>query len=267
MTNFWTPDDLIGIIPAAGKATRIAPLPGSKELFPVGFTETVMENKPRRYPKVVSQYLLENMIAAGARRIFFVLSDGKWDIPRYYGDGRRLGASLAYLIVEQMVGMPYTINMAYPWVRGATVVFGMPDTIFTPADAYTQLLERHFSSGADLTLGLFHTGQPWRFGMVDFDPHGRVLQCIDKPAQTKLQYLWGNACWGPRFTELLNQRLEAILTGPVLQREVVLGDFFQVAIEDGLNVQSVAFDDGQYVDIGSPQELEDTARRFISRDA
>ena len=51
MSSPWTPQDLIGLIPAAGKATRIAPLPGSKELFPVGFTETLVNGQPRRYPR------------------------------------------------------------------------------------------------------------------------------------------------------------------------------------------------------------------------
>lgn len=263
MTPTWTPADLIGLIPAAGKGTRIAPLPGSKELFPVGFADGLVDGQPRRYPKVVSQFLVENMVQAGARRIFFILSEGKWDLLKYFGDGRRLGAHIAYLMVEQMVGMPYTLNMAYPWIQGATVVFGMPDTIFTPPDTFSRLLERQRQTDADLTLGLYQTGQPWRFGMVDFEPDGRVVGCVDKPAQTGLRYLWGNACWGPRFTEFLNQGLTQRLAGAAPPRELVLGDFFHAAAEAGLLVQSVRFDDGQYVDIGSPAELEQTIRRAL----
>jgi len=30
-------EEVVGIIPASGRATRIAPLPCSKELYPVGF--------------------------------------------------------------------------------------------------------------------------------------------------------------------------------------------------------------------------------------
>lgn len=263
MSSPWTPQDLIGLIPAAGKAARIAPLPGSKELFPVGFAETLVNGQPRRYPKVVSQYLVENMIQAGVRHIYFVISDGKWDLLKYYGDGLRLDAHFAYLMVEQMIGMPYTLNMAYPWVQGATIVFGMPDTIFTPGDVYVRLLAQHNRTQADLTLGLFKTEEPWRFGMVAFEPGGKVIACIDKPAQTDLSYLWGNACWGPRFTEFLHSHLAQRLAGPAPLRELVLGDFFQLAIEAGLKVQSVPFDEGQYVDIGSPEELERTVRRVL----
>jgi glucose-1-phosphate thymidylyltransferase len=203
------------------------------------------------------------MIQAGVQHIYLIISDGKWDILKYYGDGQRLGAYFSYLMVEKMHGMPYTINMAYPWIQGATVVFGMPDTIFSPGDAYQQLLAKHKKSNADLTLGLFETSQPWRFGMVDFDRDGKVLACIDKPVQTNLCYLWGNACWGPRFSEFLNEKLNLLLSGPSPRVELVLGDFFQMAVTEGMNVQSIPFTDGSYIDIGSPEELEKTIRQYI----
>ena len=37
-----TTDDIVGVIPAAGRGKRIAPLPCSKELYPVGFVRMNM---------------------------------------------------------------------------------------------------------------------------------------------------------------------------------------------------------------------------------
>jgi glucose-1-phosphate thymidylyltransferase len=74
------PQQVVGLIPAAGHATRLAPLPFSKELYPIGFHEG--PHGPR--PKVVAHYLLEKLHAAGIRRVFVVLRDGKWDIPAYF---------------------------------------------------------------------------------------------------------------------------------------------------------------------------------------
>jgi len=54
-------DELVGLIPAAGQAKRVSPLPGSKELFPVGFREVEVGGHVQLRPKVVSQYLLDNM--------------------------------------------------------------------------------------------------------------------------------------------------------------------------------------------------------------
>lgn len=253
---------LVGIIPAAGKGTRVAPLPGSKELFPVGFGEIEMEGKKRHYPKVVSQYLVDQMVTADAEQIYMVISDGKWDILRYYGSGKRFGAHLVYLMVDEMIGMPYTINTAFPLVKDATVLFGMPDTIFRPDDALRLLLARHERHKADLTLGLFATDQPWRFGMVGYDDEYRLTACIDKPARTHFNFMWGNACWGPAFSKLLNDGIQAALSGELNKREIVLGDYFWKAVEAGLNVRVYPFDQGEFVDIGSPKDLVWAVRQF-----
>lgn len=60
--------EVIGLLPAAGQATRIAPLPGSKELYPIGFRS--VEGGSLR-PKVVCHYLLEKMRLAGIRKAYF----------------------------------------------------------------------------------------------------------------------------------------------------------------------------------------------------
>jgi glucose-1-phosphate thymidylyltransferase len=60
--------EVIGLIPAAGQATRIAPLPCSKELYSVGFSS--MNSGQDLRPKVVCHYLLEKMRLAGIHKIY-----------------------------------------------------------------------------------------------------------------------------------------------------------------------------------------------------
>jgi glucose-1-phosphate thymidylyltransferase len=254
---------IVGVIPAAGKGTRVAPLPGSKELFPIGFGEIIFDGKIRRYPKVVSQYLVDNMARAGAKEVYFVLGEGKLDIMEYYGDGQRFGTRIAYLMMDRLWGMPYTIHQAYYWMRDAAVIFGMPDTIFTPPDAFSQLLALQNQVHADLTLGLFRTGQPQRLSMVKFDQDNRVLAIFDKPAHTDLLYTWGIASWGPRFTELLHQELAS---PPTDNREIVLADIFQMAVETGLYIRALRFDSGEYIDIGTPEDLQAAVVRFSKQE-
>lgn len=254
-------EQYIGIIPAAGQGARLSPLPGSKELFPIGFDDILIGGKSRRLPKVVSQYLVDRMKHAGVEKIFFVLSEGKWDIMQYYGDGHRYGIHIAYLCIDHFSGMPFTINQAYPWVKNTTVVFGMPDTIFTPTDVYNRLLHKHEQCKADLTLGLFKTNEPWRFGMVKTDNQDRVTLCIDKPPKSELKYMWGIACWGPLFTEFMNNKLQ---TPPeIVRSEIVLGDIFQMAVDANLHTHAVHFEDGEYIDIGTPHDLELAVTRFL----
>jgi len=266
MTKEKMGERLVGIIPAAGKGTRVSPLPGAKELFPIGFGTIKSNGENRPYPKVVSQYLIDQMTAAGAEQIYMVLSDGKSDILRYYGSGSRFGAHMLYLMVDEMIGMPYTINTAFPDVKDATVFFGMPDTIFEPENAFGLLLQHHRHYQADLTLGLFATTQPWRFGMVGYDDEYRLTACVDKPQKTDLKFMWGNACWGPLFSKFLNEEIQKIAHSTPSKSEIVLGDFFWKAVEAGLNVRVYPYTPGWYIDIGSPADLILAVQKFGSKD-
>lgn len=250
---------VVGLIPAAGRARRISPLPGSKELFPIGFCHTTEGSPSKIRAKVVSEYLLESMVLAGAKRIFMILNKRKWDILCYFGDGNKFGTAISYLVVDHLRGMPFTLNQARPWLKDETILFGMPDTIFTPRDAFVQLLGQHRQNGNDLTLGLFRTNTPHRFGMVGLGQSDHVALVVDKPAQTDLTYMWGIACWSSCFTSFLDDQLQnAVFNG----REVVMGDIFQSAIEERLKVRGVRFDSGEYVDVGTPEDLRHAVQHF-----
>ncbi|MBE7444988.1 MAG: hypothetical protein HS132_06975 [Planctomycetia bacterium] len=67
--------DVIDLIPVAGTASRIAPLPCSKELYPVGFRSVNGGNEIR--PKVVIHYLLKKMRLAN--------NQYEWLLPLHQG--------------------------------------------------------------------------------------------------------------------------------------------------------------------------------------
>ena len=251
--------DLIGLIPAAGNARRLAPLPCSKEIFPLGFMDVEENGSQVRRPKPVGIYLLEQFQQAGVQRAFTIINKDKTDILHYFGSGFSNKLALAYLVQEVQSGMPGALDQAWPWLRGATILFGMPDTIFYPKDAYIELLSTHDRLKADVTLGLFPTDKPERFGMVDFGEDGRLLNTIDKPEQTELKFMWGIGCWESVFTDFMHEYLHQ--NGNV-KREVVLGSIFQAAVESGLKVCVHPFTDGEYIDIGTISELNLTINRF-----
>jgi glucose-1-phosphate thymidylyltransferase len=246
---------LVGLVPAAGMARRLAPLPCSKELFPAGGGEISLDGHTRVHPKPVSLYLLERLALAGAQRIFLILSRDKWDIMRYYGSGDKFGLQISYLVQENQGGMPDALNQAAPWLQNETVLFGMPDTIFYPQDAYIQLLKNHQKFNADITLGLFPTEKPERFGMVAFTPDLDMQYTIDKPIETELKYMWGIGCWGSGFTHFMANYLHEMAGKPNPVSEVVLAQIFQAALESGLKVKVLPFSGGSYIDIGTPEDL------------
>lgn len=249
-------------MPAGGQATRIAPLPCSKELYPVGFQLVGGGRGPR--PKVVCHYLLEKMRLAGISRAYIVLREGKWDIPAYLGDGTMLDIHLAYLMMRLPFGTPYTLNQAYPFVQDALVALGFPDIIFQPDDAFVHLLARQAATNADVVLGLFPTDHPQTADMVDLDGNGRIRQIVIKPLQTDLHYTWIIAVWTPSFTRFTHEYLAAAQTqraqdntgnDPSKQRELFVGDVIRAAIDAGLQVEKVLFPEGNYLDIGTPDNL------------
>lgn len=250
---------IVAIIPAAGRGSRLLPFPCPKELFPVGYQDVEINGQVEKRPKVVSQYLVEHLVEAGAERLFFIVGEGKSDIMRYYGDGTRFSTNVSYLYQEQLHGMPSAIDLVRPWLNGETVLFGMPDTIIEPADCFPRLLADHNETGADLTLALFPTDNPSKVGMVEIDGEGRVVRTVDKPKATNLRLMWGACCWSQSFTDLIGRYLgDKSYSG----KEIVLGDIFNYALELKMNVRGLSLEDGKYIDIGTTAELNTALKQF-----
>src|ERR687884_1447289 len=124
-----------GIVPAAGKGSRIQPLAFSKELLPVG---SRLDRGTER-PCAVSEYLVERMIRGGAQKICFVISPGKSDIMEYYGAGYG-EASVAYVVQPQASGLCDAISRAAPLIApDEPAIIGLPDTVWFPERALAEL--------------------------------------------------------------------------------------------------------------------------------
>jgi glucose-1-phosphate thymidylyltransferase len=256
---------VVGVIPAAGRATRIAPLPCSKELLPVGVHAE--PDALRGRPKVVSQYLLEKMRAAGARRVFFVIRPGKFDIAEYYGDGSHLGLSVAYLMMGAPWGPPFSAAQAAPFASDATVLFGFPDILIQPEDCFARAVARLEATGADIVLGLFRGALSDPLDPVDTDPAGRATRLVtkeEKPPRREGDIGYMLAAWGPGFTRFLveeTSRLDAVARSGSLgpSPDWPMGTVIAAAIRAGLHVDTVMLEDARFLDIGTPAGLAATA--------
>jgi len=250
---------IVGLIPAGGKASRLYPLPCSKELYPIGFRSTDAGLRP----KVVSHYLLEKMRHANITKAFIVLRDGKWDIPSYFGDGKLLDMQLAYLIMDLPFGVPFTLDQAYPFIENSMIALGFPDMIFQPEDAFVQLRHKQEATGADIVLGLFPAYKPHKTDMVELDERGSVRRIHIKPDSTELLYAWEIAFWTPVFSEFMHEYILSLKEKwaknksetNMVQEELHVGDVFQSAIDGGMRVDSVLFQDGSCLDVGTPEDL------------
>ena len=244
---------IVGLIPAAGYATRLGPLPCSKEIYPIGSLPDPDGGAPR--PRVVSHYLLEKMRRAGIENAYIVLREGKWDIPAHFKDGALVDMRLGYLLVTVPYGAPWTLDAAYPFVRQSLVALGFPDILFSTDDAYARLIEHQQRSAADVVLGLFPADQPQATDMVAVDHDGRVTQIVPKPVHTTLTLTWGIALWTPVFTDFMHNYLAQRPVPTKTAKELFVGDVLQAGIDDGLRVEGVHVSDLPYLDIGSPDNL------------
>jgi glucose-1-phosphate thymidylyltransferase len=170
-----------GIVPAAGRGSRIQPLAFSKELLPVG---SRLDRGVER-PCAVSEYLVERMIRGGARKICFVISPGKSDIMEYYGAGYG-DAAIAYVVQPRPSGLCDAIFRATPLVAGdEPVIVGLPDTVWFPETALAELPDDV------LSFLLFPVERPEFFDAVVLADDGRVREIQVKQANAASNWIWG----------------------------------------------------------------------------
>jgi glucose-1-phosphate thymidylyltransferase len=171
-----------GIVPAAGRGSRIQPLAFSKELLPVG--SRVLDDVQR--PCAVSEYLLERMIRGGADKICFVIGAGKSDIMEYFG-GSFGGADLAYVVQPQPAGLCDAVFRASALVAPTdTVAVGLPDTIWFPDTGLASLPDD------ELSFLLFPVERPEQFDAVALagdDSH--VTEIRVKQPNPGTHWIWG----------------------------------------------------------------------------
>jgi glucose-1-phosphate thymidylyltransferase len=262
--------NIVGLIPAAGTAERLAPLPCSKEIYPVGSRGSHQHEDLRT--KVVSEYLLESLQLAEIDKVYIILRKGKWDIPQYLGSGRWMDMDFAYLIMDLPFGVPFSIDQAYNFVKDDIVFFGFPDIIFRPHDAFIQLLEKQYSKRTDVVLGLFPAPQPYKKAhMVKIDHGGQVGGFEIEPSQTTLKYTWIIAVWSKKFTHFLHEYVSIesallkkrnTLRKDSSTKEILMTQAFDAALKEGLIIDSVTFEDGTFLDIGSPGNLQSISQNI-----
>lgn len=225
-------------------------IPCSKEILPV--SDGV----------VVSHCLLNAFRVAEIDSAFFVIAPGKWDIPEFFGNGSDVGLSLGYLVRRHPYGVPFTVDAAYPFVDDKLVAFGFPDILFEPEDAFMHLISKQLGSQADLVLGVFPVEHAAKWDAVAFDSRGEISRVFPKPHDESTGFTWILAVWTPVFSRLIHNhvvqtasRLSETDPAETGRFDVPLGVLVRHAMEQGLTVESVVFDQGRCLDIGTPEDL------------
>lgn len=244
-------------MPAAGRGVRFGASGYAKELFPLLFASEGEALEPRP----ICQLALAALGRAGAERCVTVVSPEKLEVVRVLGASES-GMSLAYVVQAVPGGIPHALSCARAWLAEDDVVFAMPDTIFLPSDALARVHAARVEARADVMLAVFPTEEAERLGPVVLDARGAIVRIEDKPAHAAQRNTWGAASWSPRFTAFCCDWDAARSESD--PRERALGHAFEAARAAGLDVRATLFEDGRFLDIGTPRGLRDALSALVT---
>ena len=238
-----------GIIPAAGRGSRMQPLAFSKELLPVGTRAETRNGQTAERPRAVSEYLLERMIRAGATHLCFVISPGKSDILEYYGAAFE-GVPIVYVVQPAPAGLCDAVFCAASLVgaRDDEVLLGLPDTVWFPEDGLL-LLPR-----GQLAFLLFPVREPQFFDAVVLGSDGAVERIDVKQPAPGSSLVWGAV----RMPAGVFHALRALWCEPA-RRDEYLGTLVNAWLARGGRAVGVAAGT-RYVDTGTPHGFREALR-------
>ncbi len=224
--NYNSNDSIIGLIPAAGKSTRIHGLP--KFLLPVPGDEHLLGRT------------INWMHAANADPIIIGSSPENIQLVARFAETKEYRVAETQSMNDTLLRMRDSRNGVY--------VLGMPDTYFSDFLIGKRAVD-HLRSEADLdvVVGLWaiRDEQRGQLGQCDIK-NGRVVRVVDKDPKCPFGWSWGMIAWKPRFWDFIKK--EDPHTGYALQP----------AIDSGLAV-GYLLADGRYWDCGTIDQYWDFA--------
>ena len=234
-----------GIILAGGAGTRLYPLTmvTSKQLLPV-------------YDKPMIYYPLSTLMLAGIRDILIISTPV--DTPRFealLGDGSQFGLSLSYAVQPSPDGLAQAFLIGEDFIAGEPCAMILGDNIFY-GNGFSGMLREAVTNARNglATIFGYYVNDPERFGIVEFDKHGRVLSVEEKPAHPKSNYcITGLYFYDGRVTEFARR------VKPSARGELEITSLNDLYLKDGSLRAKVMGRGFAWLDTGTMDSLMDAA--------
>lgn len=226
-----------GIILAGGAGSRLYPVSKiySKQL-------TLIYDKPLIY------YPLSILMLADIRDILIISNDET--IPLYrklFEDGKYLGLNIEYAVQSAPNGIAESFIIGEDFIGsdGATLILG--DNIFY---GNLDFIYRALKNKEGATIFGYRVNDPERYGIVEFDQHGKAISIEEKPKQPKSNYAVPGLYMYDNEVVEISKNIK-----PSARGELEITDVNNVYLEKGnLNVEKIGRGVA-WLDTGTPESL------------
>jgi UTP--glucose-1-phosphate uridylyltransferase len=256
----------IAVVPVAGMGTRLLPATKSqpKEMLPVG-------RKP------VVQYVVEEMVRVGIRRLLFITGAGKTSIENYFdlnpeliqtlreAGKEELLAELAferaplqyfYTRQRQLLGLGHAVLCAEPFVGEQPFVVALGDSIIglhAQSDIVQQMIECFWDTGAHAVVAFepVPRDEVSNYGIAKPRTNGRVFAVADVIEKPSVEQAPSNLAIAARyvFAPAIFDALRR--TAPGKGGEIQLTDAIRWLLQEGGKVYGITLQGERRYDIGN----------------
>ena len=239
-----------GLIPAAGKGTRMEPFTNAypKELLPVG-------------EKAVIEHGINSLKRAGITDICIVVGWKQHAILDYLGSGQEHGVQITYVVQDDRNGLAGAVKAAEHYIGDEDFAVVLGDSYVDEEHALKSLVDFHDGNGCDAVIGAFRPEDVTSYGVIDPGENNEVKGLVEKPSEDEAPSKLGISglyVLGSNVFDAIDR------IGKGKGGEYQLTDAIDLMREDGLNVCYKEIP-GDWIDVGTPERLRRANRELDLR--